>query len=194
MKHRPIEVELTHLDIDDNGLAERIVMETDFDVSAILAEHIGRDADAIVSFLADPHDHPLILQAVAEHPDVDDVTAEIDGDSDFASAIAEGLRSDDDPERIVDAWMAWMDAWDAHNGADWADIRWAKHDGELASWLADERRPSKDVLKGMARRILADGAFRAALLEAAREPAEGTVETMRTCVAVEAALNPPDRG
>lgn len=192
MKHRPIEVELTRLDVDDHGLADRIVLVSDFDVSAVLAEHIGRDADAIVSFLADPHDHPFILQAVAEHPDVDDVTAEIDPDSDFAAAIAEGLRRDDDPERIVAAWMDWMDAWDVHGGADWDDIRWAKHDVELERWLSDERRPSKDLLKGMARRILADGAFRAALLEAARDPAEGTVETMRTCVAVEAALNPPD--
>lgn len=191
MKHRPIEVELTRLDIDGNGMADRVVMESDFDVSAILAEHIGRDPDAIVSFLNDPHCHPLLLQAVAEHPDVDDVTAEIDGDADFASAIAEGLRRDDDPERIVAAWMSWMDAWDVHNGADWTDMRWAKHDIELVAWLADERRPSPAMLKGMARRILADRAFRTALLEAAREPSEGTVESMRTCVAIEEAIGPP---
>lgn len=180
--------------MNDDGFTERVTMLDGFDVSAILAQHIGRDADAIVSFLADPYDHPLILQAVAEHPDVDDATAEICGGSDFASAIAEGLRIDDDPERIGEAWMRWMDAWDAHNGADWADMRWTKRDIELARWLSDERRPSKELLKGMARRILADGAFRAALLEAAREPAEGTVDAMRTCVAVEAAINPPDRG
>lgn len=187
MRHRPILVDVMGTTIDDHQMADAEVVVEGLDVSAILAAAIGRDDDAIVSFLSNPDDFPEILRAVQEHPDVADVTAELASGFDWADAIRDGLTSMDDVEDIAHAWNAWLDAWEVHGGASWADLKWTKRAGEIAGWLGGGDRPSSEVLEGIARTLLDDPAFRSAIVAAARTPRNGGLDALRACSAIEAA-------
>jgi hypothetical protein len=187
MRHRPILVDVMGMTIDDHQMADTEVLLEGLDVSAILASAIGRDDDAIVSFLANPDEFPEVLRAVQEHPEVNDVTAELPSGFDWADAIRDGLAALDDPDEIASAWNGWLDAWEVHGGASWADLKWTKRADEIAGWLRIEERPSSEVLEGIARALLDDPAFRSAIVAAARNPRTGGLDALRACSAIEAA-------